>query len=172
MGRYLDIARATTAKRQAKPEVSTATPSRSAVIRRQTSQAGNWRDLSQIVERIEADFGSGEITRTEAEELATEIAQKARSLPEQDADTGATEEQHLSDMFNEKPIRRVRSKVLGEEVLWAADNAEIPTDNDLVVYRESELREIVGREPAALRAIHKAKRDLDGEIVGNAASYE
>ena len=128
--------------------------------------------LKAICTRIDADCRNGHITQHEAEELAIEITQKARLLPERCEDDGATEEMHLSDMCNAKPIRRVRSKILGEDVLWVADNAEIPVGNDLMVYRESELKELVGLEPAALRAIHKAKRYLDVELVGSAPSFE
>ena len=71
----------------------------------------------------------------------------------------------LSDLFAEKPIHLVRSRILGEDVLFATDDAAIPTDNKLVVYRESELRATVGVDPIQLRAIHAVKRRLDGEVV-------
>ena len=59
----------------------------------------------------------------------------------------------------------MRSNVLGEDVLWAADDAVIPEGNALVVYRERELRELVGCSPEELIAIHRCNRGLDMELV-------
>lgn len=73
----------------------------------------------------------------------------------------------LSDLFRRGPVHQVRSRVLGEDVLFAADNAEIPPDNALVVYRESELRQVVGRSPEEMRKIHLVKKMIDGEIIDN-----
>ena len=110
-------------------------------------------------------------TVVKAREILAQIVHSACTTSTDSPHTEETRWQ-LSELFLSEPIQVVRSRVLGEAVLWAADNAEIPADNDLVVYRESELRELVGCEPEVLRAIHKVKSDLDGEIVGNAPSYE
>jgi hypothetical protein len=73
------------------------------------------------------------------------------------------EEARLSGWLNECPVRRVRSRVLGVDVLLAADDATIPTHNKLVVYRHSELTKVIGMAPALLRATHLAKWHLDSE---------
>ena len=70
----------------------------------------------------------------------------------------------LSDLFRLAPVHRLRSRTLGEDVLLVADDADIAADNQLVVYRQAELVQLVGREPDLLRAIHQAKRILDGQV--------
>tara|TARA_Y100001951_G_scaffold99951_1_gene102628 strand:+ start:272 stop:538 length:267 start_codon:yes stop_codon:yes gene_type:complete len=72
--------------------------------------------------------------------------------------------QKLSEFLAERGVARVNSKVLGEDVLFAADDAEIPSDNDLVVYCESELRELVGKTPQQLKSIHDVKKAFEGDI--------
>ena len=67
--------------------------------------------------------------------------------------------------MSEGKTARVHSRVLCEDVLFAADVAEIPLDNHLVVYREAELRELVGKTPEQLRKIHEVKKGIDGEIL-------
>ena len=72
--------------------------------------------------------------------------------------------QNLSEFLSERQFARVHSKVLSEDVLFAADDAEIPLDNDLAVYREAELRTLVGTTPDRLRVIHGIKKMIDGAI--------
>ena len=72
--------------------------------------------------------------------------------------------QNLSEFLSERKVAQVHSKVLDEDVLFAADDAEIPLDNDLVVYREAELRTLVGTTPDRLRHIHEIKKMIDGVI--------
>lgn len=50
----------------------------------------------------------------------------------------------------------VHSKLLGETILFAADNAEIPS---------TELVHLVGVSPDVLKTVHEAKKALDGEVV-------
>ena len=57
-----------------------------------------------------------------------------------------------------------------EDVLFTADDAEIPSDIGLVVYRERELWELVGKTAEELRAIHDVKKGIDGEILTRAAT--
>jgi hypothetical protein len=71
----------------------------------------------------------------------------------------------LGDLLARQPMVRLRSRLLGEVVLLAADDAQVPADNGLVVYRASELPQVVGRAPAEVRAIHAVKAALDGEVV-------
>ena len=122
-------------------------------------QAQSWADLSALCKQIDEAYHEGQLSGNEVETLTAHVTQKSSELPEPEP------QQRLSSLLADKPIQRVRSAVLGEDVLWAADTAEIPKDNALVVYRESELRELVGRSPDALRAIHRCKRCLDMELV-------
>ena len=74
-------------------------------------------------------------------------------------------EERLDDLFTRGTIRRCRSGVLNEDVLFVADDAAMPPGNDLVVYRQSELTMLVGVLPERLRAVHAAKKVLTGEIL-------
>lgn len=71
----------------------------------------------------------------------------------------------MSDFAASGLVREVRSKTLGETVLWAADNAKADIQTDLVVYRACELKELVDVMPELLRRIHMVKKYLDGEVV-------
>ena len=87
----------------------------------------------------------------------------AAPLPADVKGTPASRNGDHDHLFREVPVHRVRSRVLGEDVLWAADDAEVP-DTDLVVYRASELAALDGLDPDALRKIHDVKKELDGEV--------
>ena len=71
----------------------------------------------------------------------------------------------LSGLLLEHPVQRVHSRVLGEEVLFAADGAEVEAKMAGMVYRESELGLMPGLSPEQVRAIHLAKCVFDGELV-------
>ena len=60
----------------------------------------------------------------------------------------------LSDLLSRHPVVRVRSRLLGEVVVWVADNAEAPEDTGEIVYTETELRLVAGRPPAESRTGH------------------
>ena len=68
-------------------------------------------------------------------------------------------------MHSTKPVVRVRSRLLGEVVVWVADSADMPEGTDEVVYRETELRRMEGLSPTEVRTIHEVKRALDGELM-------
>lgn len=122
-------------------------------------QARDWQGLYAVLQRVDAVYQAGQIDQDHSERLAAMAAREAQCLP------GEVDDVRLSDLLRENPVRRVRSQLLGEDVLFAADEAEIPHDAGLVVYRESELRLLAGRPRAEVRAIHAAKRSLDGEVV-------
>jgi hypothetical protein len=73
--------------------------------------------------------------------------------------------ERLSELLARYPVVRVRSRLLGEVVVWVADTTEVPEDTGEVVYRETELRRMVGMGPTEVRAIHETKRTFDGELV-------
>ena len=79
--------------------------------------------------------------------------------------TERSQQLRLSDLFREQLVCRVHSRVLGEDVLFAADGADVPEDTDLVVYRGSELQGLVGRSPEQLCAVHAIKCDPEWEVV-------
>ena len=122
-------------------------------------QAESWDDLSTFCKEIVEAYRQGQLGFDEVETLTVQIAEKAHELPE------TVPQQSLRALLLEKPIRRVRSAALGEDTLWAADNAGFQKTNTLVVYRERELKEIVGRSAEKLRALHRCKCVLDMELV-------
>ena len=54
-------------------------------------------------------------------------------------------------------VLRVRSRLLGEDVLFASDNAKIDARQDLAVYRAAELERLLRGSQAELMALHTAK---------------
>ncbi len=74
------------------------------------------------------------------------------------------EDRPLSRFAESGQYRQVHSKVLGEIIILAADNAEVPDVGDKVVYRAAEARSLVGLPPEEVRAFHKVKVYFDGII--------
>jgi hypothetical protein len=129
-------------------------------LRRQVRQARDWVDLYAILDTAQGAYDAGEVTREEAESLSGYAEDRSRHLPEQ---PGGRDD-YLSELLARHPIVRVRSRLLGEVVVWVADSVEEPEKRDEVVYRESELRRLAGRQPQKVRSIHAAKRTLDGVL--------
>ena len=127
------------------------------VIREASSDA----DLEAVAADVSTAYALGEMPAATAATMARLIVERGRQIHQLEQPTTG---KGLSTLFNEKPIHRVTSKVLGEDVLWAAEGAQIPPENDLVVYRESELRELAGRSEEALRVVHRIKKSLDAVL--------
>ena len=144
--------RATTPEPPTAPDVVQA-------LRQTILQARDWQDLEKALAHVQAAFEAGEFPQEQAEELAELAAQEGKCLPEEAGDLW------LSDLFKRGPVHRCRSRLLGEDMLFTADGAQIPPGNALVVYRDSELRQMAGRTSAEVRAIHTVKRALDGEVM-------
>ena len=67
----------------------------------------------------------------------------------------------MSDFATAGLVLRVRSAVLGEEVIFASDNAEIAGDPGLPIYRAKELSRLLSAKEC-LQRLHAAKKaDLD-----------
>lgn len=122
-------------------------------------RATTWANLETALERAQAAYQAGELDAEEVEGLARIAQQEAQTLPEN------AEELRLSHLFDENPIRRVYSRVLGDTVILAADGVELPADLEGVVYRASELRQIPGWSPEQVKKIHTTKKEVDGEVV-------
>jgi len=123
-------------------------------------------ELEEVLDDIGAAYGSGELDRATVESLARLMGERGRQLYQQEQQRPETgRERRLSDLFREDPIHRVESRALGEEVLFAADDADVPGENDLVVYREEELRLLAGRSSGELKKIHRVKKAFGGEVV-------
>ena len=74
-------------------------------------------------------------------------------------------EMRMSEFAVSGLVQEVKSGVLGEHILWVADNAEVPPGNTLVVYRADELKQLVGLSPDEIRHLHAVKKELDGELL-------
>jgi hypothetical protein len=73
----------------------------------------------------------------------------------------------LSEFFAEGLYVRVWSRVLGEWIVFAADDAVLPDPGPLVVYREAEwpaLRRLK-EQPEVLKTVHVAKRVLQARLL-------
>ena len=116
-------------------------------------------ELKPILNDIDDAERRGDLTPEETEELVQQA--RSRQIP------FTFEEMDLAEFGSSGRMTEVASKVLGERVLWAADNAELQTGNDLVVYRAAELRELKNKSPEQLRRIHLTKKIMDGEVTSN-----
>ena len=116
-------------------------------------------DLDSTIEAVDSAFVQGKITQEEAEALAQAATEKSRQIP------ASVEEMPLEDFASSGLVKEVKSKVLGETVIWAADNAQVPPETDQVIYRASELKELAGISPEQLRKIHMLKKTRDWEVV-------
>ena len=130
-----------------------------AALRRCIQQACDWQDLEEALGQVQAHFEAGQLSQDQAEGLAAMAGQEAQVLSQQ------ADEAQLGGLFRRRPVHRCRSRLLGEGVLFVADGTQVPADNNLVVYRESELRKLTGKSPAQLQAIHLAKKVFDGEVI-------
>ena len=92
------------------------------------------------------------------EQLAEQATERSRQIPE------TADELRLSHLFDEKSVRYVHSRILDEEVVFVRDGADVPADMEGIVYRGSELKQLVGCSPKRLHTIHQAKRHFDGEL--------
>jgi hypothetical protein len=140
-------------------------------------KAKTWDELWSILADAQQLFVEGLLPGKQVDELSRRCQDRARELSpsaqEKQPDKPLPlQKQRLSDLFRGAPLHRVYSRVLGEEVLWARDDAEIPKGNTLVVYRQSELPRMVGKTPDQVRAIHLAKKALDGELMTGDAGGE
>jgi len=116
-------------------------------------------ELEPLLDQVQAAYEQGALTQEEAEGLALAARDRARLIP------ATIEEMPLSLFAGSGLVLQVRSRVLDEVVLWAADNAQLPAENTKVVYRATELKEVVGMPAAQLQRLHLVKKDLDGEVL-------
>jgi hypothetical protein len=125
---------------------------------RRIGSARSWADLEAVLEDAQGEYAAGRLTAEDVEQLAGQVTQRSRQIPE------TADGVHLSHLFDEQSVRQVYSRVLGEMVVFADDDAEVPTGFEGEVYRASELRHIVGRSPEQVRTIHATKKAFSGEL--------
>lgn len=75
----------------------------------------------------------------------------------------------LSEFAEARLVVEVSSRVLGETVVFASDNAVLDPGERRTVYRAAELRaltDLASLDPEELRQIHRVKRTFKGSILG------
>lgn len=73
----------------------------------------------------------------------------------------------LNDFAAAKLVIRVRCELLGESVIFAADNLCIDPGERCVVYRAKELQRLLGLSDQEIRVLHHAKKTFGGTIEVN-----
>jgi hypothetical protein len=116
-------------------------------------------DLEAVVEQAETAQVRGHMSREDVEHVAQVAHERSRQIPY------GVEDMPLPEFADSGLACEVHSHLLGEDVLFAADNAQIPADNSLVVYRAAERQKLVGAPPEMLKAVHTVKEQLDGVVV-------
>jgi len=58
---------------------------------------------------------------------------------------------------------RIRSRLLGEDVIFAADNA-VDLPGGFPIYRAGELTKLTELDPDNLRAVHRVKATFSGKV--------
>jgi hypothetical protein len=89
------------------------------------------------------------------------------SIPAEAPSAGSAglEEMGLTEFARSGRSLRIRSRLFdGEVVLLLADNAAVPIESELVVYRAFEMVGLLG-QPEQLRKLHMVKKALDAEPV-------
>ena len=116
--------------------------------------------------------GIVEQVRTHKPELMKALGERVpvgETLPsEVESDTISTAEllrMPLSEFSRSGLVLTVRAASLGgEEIVFAAENAELDPGERRVTYRASELRHLLGLTPAELRSVHRIKRTFRGTV--------
>ena len=117
------------------------------------------KDFRGLIDQSSAAFAAAKMTASEHESLLALAEDRARQIP------FSVEDIPLPEFAESGLVCEVHSHVLGEDVLFVADNAQIPPDNSLVVYRAAECQKLIGASPEMLKAVYEVKRQFDGEAV-------
>jgi hypothetical protein len=123
-------------------------------------EATDVASLHSACEEIDGAFARRAIDLGTAGQLVQRVRMRLAALPS----VPAIDALPLSEFARSGRCLRIQSRLLNETVLLAADNAAIPADNQLVVYRAAEMTELV-HMPERVKWVHVIKRTLDGEVV-------
>ena len=107
--------------------------------------ANTWQNLEGILDAVDAALQQRKLDVPSALDLCHLILSRCS---------------HITDLRV-----KAHSKLLNETVLIAADDAEIGTDNNVGVYRASEMQLLVEKTPEELQAAHVIKKEFEGEII-------
>jgi hypothetical protein len=126
-------------------------------LRDKVRLATDWVDLYALLDDVQTAYNAGDVTREEVESLTGYAVNRSGHLPQEPQDGP------LSKLLEQRSVR-VRSRLLGEVVVWVADTV-VPEATAEVVYKESELRRLVKMPPDQIRAMHAVKKEFDGELL-------
>lgn len=73
----------------------------------------------------------------------------------------------LSEFATSGRQLKIRSGVLGEDIIFAADNANVHNPRGLTVYRAAELGLLQGYDHENLRLIHETKQVFRAQVEGD-----
>jgi hypothetical protein len=139
------------------------------------TEATSWDDLYAVLAEVDGACVNGVISHDDVAALDGFAADRSHDIPQH------AEDGHLSELFARRPVLRVRSRLLGEVVVWLSNEAEAPEGTDEVVYREAELRRLVGRDPVMIQAIHQVvgrlqqgrhRRAVPDAVVGQVGGHD
>jgi hypothetical protein len=123
--------------------------------------AGDTVALHEACKEVDDAHARRVIDLDTADELFQAVRARLESLPSVPAETGAM---LLAEFARSGRCLRIASRLLEVSILLAADNAAIPADNQLVVYRAAEIAELI-HMPERLSRVHLVKKALDGEVI-------
>ncbi|HEY3412608.1 MAG TPA: hypothetical protein VGM51_06055 [Armatimonadota bacterium] len=61
---------------------------------------------------------------------------------------------------------RLHSRLLGEDIICVEDGQKSPEEPGIVCYTRGELAALKGLDPAAVKAVHRAKKHFGGKYIG------
>lgn len=92
-------------------------------------------------------------------------APKLAAVLEPEPDALAVAEMSLEDFAHAGLVVKVKSRLLGEEVLFVSDNVrDLDESAGPVVYRAAELRLLEGKTPEDVKRLHRMKATFGGTL--------
>jgi hypothetical protein len=91
-------------------------------------------------------------------------APKLAAVLEPEPDAQAVAEMSLEDFAHAGLVVKVKSRLLGEEVLFVSDNVRDLDESGPVVYRAAELRLLEGKTPEDVKRLHRMKAIFGGTL--------
>ena len=98
-------------------------------------------------------------------ELPCPPESKRESKPGEEGPVSDVLDQPLTALFQTTKSHKIWSRLLDEAILFVADGKEPQNPENLILYYEYELRQLAGKSPAQIRAIHLTKKIMNGDLL-------